>query len=227
MLKAARQSETTYEMIAPLFHLPIAEAAEHLAICPTLLKNLCRDLGLPRWPYRQIQSLANMIEKLEAVLLTEVLEQEKESLRKRISELREKRILILSDPRQHHQPLHQQRREFRTIYKKHQKRSSSSAHTSEQRTEGSDDLLYSGSTPPQEKTPAHSETCSPFSLSTPSMPLLPEASHAPSSMPASGFGIVFSGGYEWLVSGDPSKPPVLEPNITLQVPDQKHRFKFR
>eukprot|EP00961_Rhodomonas_salina_P239919 3241196-Rhodomonas_salina.1 len=38
-----------------LFHLPLDEAAEAIGICSTALKNVCRKLGVSRWPYRRVR----------------------------------------------------------------------------------------------------------------------------------------------------------------------------
>ena len=43
----------TLELIQPLFDLSIKEAALRLNLCPTALKNVCRKLGIARWPFKQ------------------------------------------------------------------------------------------------------------------------------------------------------------------------------
>ena len=40
--------------LAEHFHLPINEAAAMLGICPTVLKKICRKLGMRRWPHRKV-----------------------------------------------------------------------------------------------------------------------------------------------------------------------------
>lgn len=46
-------------LIPPLqyYHLPIAEAASKLGVGETVFKKLCRDLAIPRWPSRKLQSI--------------------------------------------------------------------------------------------------------------------------------------------------------------------------
>ncbi|XP_020082170.1 protein RKD5-like isoform X2 [Ananas comosus] len=39
--------------ISKLFSLPIAEAASILGVCTSVLKRICRDNGIARWPYRK------------------------------------------------------------------------------------------------------------------------------------------------------------------------------
>mmetsp|Transcript_15913 Transcript_15913/g.27106 ORF Transcript_15913/g.27106 Transcript_15913/m.27106 type:complete len:229 (-) Transcript_15913:78-764(-) len=117
MHKSFKSNELTFEKIAPHFHLPISTAASKLGVCPTLLKNICREIGIHRWPHRQIQSLTNMTEKLEATLPS-LHGEDKKKLTPVIEELKKKKALILEDPRIHNEPLHQQRKEFRSLYKK-------------------------------------------------------------------------------------------------------------
>jgi len=38
------------------FHLPLTQAAELLNVCVTLVKRVCRENGVSRWPYRKLQS---------------------------------------------------------------------------------------------------------------------------------------------------------------------------
>ncbi|WOL02235.1 kinesin-like protein KIN-8A [Canna indica] len=43
----------TFDEISKLFSLPIAEAAPILGVCTSVLKKICRDYGIVRWPYRK------------------------------------------------------------------------------------------------------------------------------------------------------------------------------
>ena len=51
--------------ISKHFNTPIQEAAKALGVCPTILKKICRRLGIGRWPYRRVNSLNKMIATLE------------------------------------------------------------------------------------------------------------------------------------------------------------------
>ena len=58
----------TLKELAPYFDLPINEAAEQLGVCATVLKKLCRNNGVDRWPYRKIKSINGMIESLQQLI---------------------------------------------------------------------------------------------------------------------------------------------------------------
>ena len=49
----------TKEMLAGMMCLQLKSAAEQLGISRTALKNACRNLGLPRWPFRTTKSGAD------------------------------------------------------------------------------------------------------------------------------------------------------------------------
>eukprot|EP00698_Gefionella_okellyi_P024029 TRINITY_DN836_c5_g1_i1.p1 TRINITY_DN836_c5_g1~~TRINITY_DN836_c5_g1_i1.p1 ORF type:complete len:333 (+),score=65.66 TRINITY_DN836_c5_g1_i1:53-1000(+) len=43
--------------IARYINIPIPEAAKNLNVCVSILKRLCRDYGMRRWPFRKIRSV--------------------------------------------------------------------------------------------------------------------------------------------------------------------------
>lgn len=47
------------------FVLPLDEAAAHLGMGSTVLKRLCRQLGVERWPYRVVCCLQGIIEDMQ------------------------------------------------------------------------------------------------------------------------------------------------------------------
>ncbi|GAB4823336.1 hypothetical protein N2152v2_010382 [Parachlorella kessleri] len=47
-------ADITKEMLEQWFHLPSHEACGHLGISLSVLKRVCRKLGIPRWPYRTL-----------------------------------------------------------------------------------------------------------------------------------------------------------------------------
>lgn len=49
-----RKNDTSMEVLARFFHLPINEASKALGICSTSLKKICRKHGLVRWPHRKV-----------------------------------------------------------------------------------------------------------------------------------------------------------------------------
>uniref|UniRef100_A0A0D6QR16 RWP-RK domain-containing protein n=1 Tax=Araucaria cunninghamii TaxID=56994 RepID=A0A0D6QR16_ARACU len=63
----------TFDEVAKFFSVPIAEAANILGVCSSVLKKICRDNGIPRWPYRKFLAGKTVEEiKREAVREKEV-----------------------------------------------------------------------------------------------------------------------------------------------------------
>ena len=58
----------TREQLSAYYHLPIAEVAHELGMCPTLLKRICRRVGIARWPYRKLRSIDRTVAALEQAL---------------------------------------------------------------------------------------------------------------------------------------------------------------
>jgi hypothetical protein len=55
----------TMNILRPHFEKPLAEVAALLGICTTLMKKVCRRVGIPRWPHRHIRSLRKSILSME------------------------------------------------------------------------------------------------------------------------------------------------------------------
>jgi RWP-RK domain len=62
----------TLEKLQSVFHLPINDAAKALDMGVTVLKKLCRDRGIKRWPYRKLSSVDKLIQSVEAVRLRHI-----------------------------------------------------------------------------------------------------------------------------------------------------------
>lgn len=88
----------TFEELKNLFHLAIAEAAEELGICETMLKKRCRNLGIKRWPQKKINSINNIIHYKKIDLENSKNELEKDNLLREINELKEKQLMIFNNP---------------------------------------------------------------------------------------------------------------------------------
>lgn len=58
----------TREQLSAYYHLPMAEVAHELGMCPTLLKRICRRVGIARWPYRKLRSIDRTVAALEHTL---------------------------------------------------------------------------------------------------------------------------------------------------------------
>ncbi|KAJ0112940.1 protein NLP4 isoform X2 [Pistacia vera] len=43
----------SFDDVANYFSLPLSDAATHLGVCVSVLKKICRENGLDRWPYRK------------------------------------------------------------------------------------------------------------------------------------------------------------------------------
>ncbi|KAF6266467.1 RWP-RK domain-containing protein [Scenedesmus sp. NREL 46B-D3] len=55
----------TQDMLRTVYDLPISKAARHLGVGVTVLKRICRDLHISRWPYRKRQSLHKLMATVE------------------------------------------------------------------------------------------------------------------------------------------------------------------
>jgi hypothetical protein len=58
-------AEITKNELARHFHLRSDEAATALGVGLTVLKRICRQHNIKRWPYRKIQSLERLIEHVQ------------------------------------------------------------------------------------------------------------------------------------------------------------------
>ncbi|KAM7275329.1 hypothetical protein ACFE04_017195 [Oxalis oulophora] len=66
--KKQKIAQMTINDIVILFGLPIEEAASKIDLSPTIVKKLCRDGGVDRWPQRKVNSLRKQIEKMKPKL---------------------------------------------------------------------------------------------------------------------------------------------------------------
>ena len=86
-------TELTLEQLSACFHLPSERACERLGIGLTVLKRQCRKLKIGRWPYRKIQSINKLMEKIEA---GESPGEMSKALLKSVEELKQHRQWLLS-----------------------------------------------------------------------------------------------------------------------------------
>ncbi|WIA15380.1 hypothetical protein OEZ85_002042 [Tetradesmus obliquus] len=56
----------TLEMLRKVYDLPISKAASSLGVGVTVLKRICRDMHISRWPYRKRQSLHKLMATVQA-----------------------------------------------------------------------------------------------------------------------------------------------------------------
>eukprot|EP00743_Colponemidia_sp_Colp-15_P009855 GILK01010800.1.p1 GENE.GILK01010800.1~~GILK01010800.1.p1 ORF type:complete len:768 (-),score=133.82 GILK01010800.1:292-2595(-) len=88
-----------FNELAQYFHLSMSEASKFLGVCVTVLKKVCRDRGIVRWPYRKIRSIDNAIEDLENSLSQDVgvTGSKAERIRQEIIELKLQRLQLTKD----------------------------------------------------------------------------------------------------------------------------------
>lgn len=90
-------STITMDMLRPHFEKPLAQVAKHFGICVTLLKKICRKLGIARWPHRQITGLRKSIASMEhAIGYFEG--ERKESYAEQLQKQKSKLEALLYDP---------------------------------------------------------------------------------------------------------------------------------
>ncbi len=56
-------AEITKEELLQLQHLPIDAAAEKLGVGTTSLKVRCREVGIKKWPFRDLQRAVSKVER--------------------------------------------------------------------------------------------------------------------------------------------------------------------
>merc|ERR1719238_1777431 len=86
----------TLPQLAKYFDLPINEAAEKLGVCATVLKKVCRNNGVKRWPHRKIKSINGMIDSLQQLI--DAKDGDLPSLNMDMDELLEKKKFLLENP---------------------------------------------------------------------------------------------------------------------------------
>lgn len=94
----SKSGSLTIKHLRPYFEQPIVLVADQFGISVTLLKKRCRQLGIARWPHRQITGLRKSIESLEHAA-SHLSEEQRQTYKKQLDKLKWKLILLLHDPR--------------------------------------------------------------------------------------------------------------------------------
>ena len=82
----------TKDFLREFFHLPIAEASQKIGICVTVLKKICRQYGIIRWPYRKLHSIDKNMAALKEM------NDDNEDIKREIIMLSKKRKRIMEHP---------------------------------------------------------------------------------------------------------------------------------
>lgn len=51
---ASRKEKLTFQELSKYFEMPFFKVCKRVNVCETILKKLCRKLGIPRWPHRKV-----------------------------------------------------------------------------------------------------------------------------------------------------------------------------
>eukprot|EP00698_Gefionella_okellyi_P015673 TRINITY_DN4438_c0_g1_i1.p1 TRINITY_DN4438_c0_g1~~TRINITY_DN4438_c0_g1_i1.p1 ORF type:complete len:207 (-),score=19.77 TRINITY_DN4438_c0_g1_i1:72-692(-) len=99
-VKPTRFKEVSFEELASCFEKPIQVAARRLEICTTLLKKICRQHGIQRWPHRKIKCLEKVAYALECALQHTTEPFESGRIMKELEAIKVQRKTILVNPNQ-------------------------------------------------------------------------------------------------------------------------------
>lgn len=53
------KKELSFAELSNYFHLPINDVSKELGVCCTILKKICRQNGIARWPHRKVKLLSD------------------------------------------------------------------------------------------------------------------------------------------------------------------------
>ncbi|KAF3334099.1 Protein RKD1 [Carex littledalei] len=91
-----KMKELSYQLVAPLFKKTLKEAAKELRVSPTTLQVWCKRNKIPRWPYRLISSMDNMLSNIQECGMDGFLKEKGSSLT--ISEIEDKKRRFEKNP---------------------------------------------------------------------------------------------------------------------------------
>ncbi|XP_031120951.1 protein RKD1-like [Ipomoea triloba] len=81
-------------MLSTYFHMPIYKAAKELRVEYRILKRRCEELGIFRWPHRQLISLQKLSENVKELGSIE----DDPELREVLKEIKDRREMMLTNP---------------------------------------------------------------------------------------------------------------------------------
>jgi len=126
----------SYEELAKYFHLPLTDASMKLGVCTTVLKRVCRQYKIKRWPFRKIRSIDHTVEALKGFGVqldsnencsigthgTKLRLRGKLDVHQEINKLEERRTSLVLNPVRYAEVAKEQDRDRRKIMKKLSKR---------------------------------------------------------------------------------------------------------
>ncbi|CAM9830472.1 unnamed protein product, partial [Choristocarpus tenellus] len=80
------------------FDRPLDEAGRALGVSTTIVKRLCRKMGITRWPFRQICSVNKALSKIHEMIKNAKTPCDAEKLQERVRYLEEQRRLLFREP---------------------------------------------------------------------------------------------------------------------------------
>ncbi|KAG5178426.1 RWP-RK domain-containing protein, partial [Tribonema minus] len=86
--------EPTLELLQSRFNTPLVDVAREFRVSLTMMKRLCRKLGIQRWPHRQIRSLDKLLFELEERISATTSARELSYLQEQVALLEKKRRLV-------------------------------------------------------------------------------------------------------------------------------------
>lgn len=87
-------STISREMLSNYFHMSVYQAAKELRVGYTILKRRCEELGIFRWPHRQLVSLERLSENVQEFGSIE----DDPEVQEVVKELKDGRAMMLRDP---------------------------------------------------------------------------------------------------------------------------------